>query len=129
MGVSVTFLLFPQTDMGVTLQPILMQYCLNDVDSHFEHFGILRQCLLSEMHPATVTTPETRALPRVPGPDSQAIRLRQPAARPRLDPPQDVQPHTSGEDDGLSVLPLQQTAVVFSIVFLYKCNFFKLEVN
>ena len=62
-------------------------------------------CLFSEMHPTNVTTPGSRALPRVPGPDSRANILRQPAGRLRVDVPQSHQPHPAGEDqNGLSFI-------------------------
>jgi len=78
---------------------------------------------LSEARPMSVTTPENRVLPRVPGPNSPASRLRQAAGRPRLDLPQTGQPHPSGDDDGLLVYWLRvngilhRNSVVFAILF------------
>jgi len=60
---------------------------------------------LSELKPTTATTSETRGLPQLPGQNSQASILRQALGRPRLDIPQAGQPHTSGDDDGLLVVP------------------------
>ena len=58
---------------------------------------------LSERKPQNVTTRETRTLPQVPEPDSEASRPRIPVDRPRLPLPQSDLPRTSGEDDGLLV--------------------------
>jgi len=71
-------------------------------DFKFQTFGTIgnfRPCLFSGMHPSNVTTPGSRALPRVPGPDSRANILRQPAERLRVDVSQSSQPHPAGEDD------------------------------
>jgi len=56
---------------------------------------------LLEHKSPNVTTPETRALPQVPEPDSQPSRPQIPVDRPHLEVPQYDLPGSSGEDNGL----------------------------
>ena len=91
-----------------------------------------RVCL-SDRSPMSATTSETRALPRIPGPGSQANIpvLRQLVGRPRLDVPQSHQPHPAGDDDGLLTYWLRfldRNSLLFFFIVLpdtfRKCQFY-----
>ena len=60
--------------------------------------------------PTTATSRKSRGLPRVPGSDHQASRLRQKEGRSRLG-----QLRSSGHDDGMSVYHLLFTSILCSV--------------
>jgi len=76
-----------------------------NIKMHLQSIDILYTMCIQERKSANSISPESRALPQVPGPASQVSRPRQPVGRPRLELPSPSHlPQASGEDDGLFLL-------------------------